>query len=96
MDIRGSSGGQWYKIFQESGSWICVTQDVPYFEAKENPLHGLNWDALKRIIPQSQACSHFVNIRDTRQKTEQKASGCLDAPAFQKLAHEIGITCRVK
>lgn len=96
MDIRGSRGGQWYKVFQESGRWICVTQDMPYFEARDNPLRELNWDTLKNATPQTRSCSHKVSIRDTRQKTEKKAMGCLEASAFEKLAHEIGSSCRVK
>jgi hypothetical protein len=95
MELKHQHGsGEWYRVYQKKGKWICQTESMPYFVAKSEPLAGLNLKQLGKSGDVSE-CRTQVVIRDKRVSPPQSYSGCADDnKALLDLISQIHDACR--
>lgn len=95
VQIHGKYATQTTKIFNYKKKWVCQTEDLPYFEAKKNPLEEIRWTNLEAEEKnQSSAnCRDHVLIQDRRTKPFKVVSGCLSSPDMTKTIDVINKLC---
>jgi|GEM_PF-4949627 len=95
VQIHGKYAIQTTKIFNYKKKWICQTEDLPYFEAKKNPLEEIHWTDLKSEIKNqhSENCRDHVLLQDRRTKPFKMVTGCLSSAEIKKTIEEINKLC---
>jgi len=93
ISVQTEYSTRWYKVYNESGKWICQTTALPYIEAGGNPLKSLDWKVLVARVPLS-GCRQKVLIRDLRSDKERKAEGCLTDTGFSKFVAAVDRGCQ--
>ena len=87
----------WFSVTQEKGKWICETTHYPYFEASENPLDGMDWDAIvKESKKVPKPCANIVAMANSLKGKERRTVTCLTQPETLSVYERISRLCQSK
>lgn len=93
--VKSKYDTNWIKVTQEGKKWICVTNNVPFFETDTNPLAKLDWKALeKESAARPKKCTELVGFEGTVDGKEKIVVTCLQQPATARIYREISTLCR--
>ncbi len=87
----------WFTVSQEKNKWVCETTHFPFFEAKENPLEGMDWEAIEkesRKVPKP--CANIVAMANNLKGKEKRAVTCLTQPETLSVYERISRLCQSK
>lgn len=86
-----------YKISPEGKVWVCESNHYPYFEAPENPLAKMNWDALvKESKSRPKNCRELMAIENDLEGKGKRIVTCLSQKETQALYVRVSRLCRSK
>lgn len=98
MRIHGRSSERVVIVYRDQKDWICATESLAYFVARENPLAGLDWTALAKDAKAHPPvnCRDQVTIEDKLSQGHAPLTSCLKTPSFSALNHRLNQLCRAE
>lgn len=87
----------WFIVKKEKNKWICETTHFPYYEAPENPLEDMDWEAIvKESKKVPKPCTNIVAMANSLKGKEQRVVTCLTQPATLSLYDRVSRLCQSK
>lgn len=87
----------WFNVSQEKNKWICETTHFPYFEATENPLDGMDWNAIEKESKKvPKPCANIVAMANNLKGKERRTVTCLTQPATLLVYERVSRLCQSK